>query len=478
MPYHVHNLSQLLLPPGAEYPGSLVIGEDGQLTTDYRMEFITPWVSNTTFYPQQTVLVNGWTMSANKPTQDYPAPYTTGSLTNLYFGAAPTDSGVHKQVISGNRYTAQTSAFQIVSYFLYTVVGQSYDAYLVVDPEGDRVITALASISSATTTGWVKLNITPIIVPLGKVFDLVTQIAEPADTPVTVDANYNYLVPQNELPPNDGEIVHARGSAGTMLISYTDNDTTDRTALIQGLSLGDRISINNTIWTVQGNFDQTTYGTVTVTPEVNETEGVQLVSFETVTPTPITYMEDIGYWVGSPTPWISGLISIDDTYPNATLNTNAYGVDIEIIEVTISPDWDIVAPGDAAAGATAALSAEQQDWVRASSTLLEFAEAVTTNNQWVEIARFPVETDKGVKATISVDARRIDAYGIYNSEYAAIAFNNGGSIEVDGVQKFELGQGNLDVRADSDGTDLIFEVKGRNSQNWAWKMAIFFRDIN
>jgi len=475
MPYHVHNLNQMLLPPGAEYPGSIVIGDDGVLTTDYRMKFITPWLPTDTYYPQQTVLVNGWTMAANKQTTDYPAPTTLGDLFNLYTGTSPTTSGTYKQVIFGNRYT-NTLSVQLVSYFVYTITGQAYDIYLVRDPEGDQVSTKLLSISAATSTGWAKYNVEPTIIYRGTPFDLLALTTEPADTPVTVDATYNYTTPQNPAAPTDGQIVHSRSNADIMSISYTDDDTTDRTALIQGLSTGDQIEIGGLTWTVQSNSDQTTYANVIVSPNVTGTAGIQTVTFETVTATPIEYMQDTAYWPTTPYN-VSGVISIDDTYPNATINTNAYGTDIEIIEVSLSEDWDIVAPGDAGSTGQAVLSRQEKSWVSESSTLFDRFKVTTTDNIWTEFDRLPF-TGKAQRGEILAKVKRTDQidYGVIRA--AIQGFWDGASVVADTDVSYRTGPNTNNVRVAADGTDLVFEVRGGNMQTWDWNITVFFVDID
>ena len=138
-----------------------------------------------------------------------------------------------------------------------------------------------------------------------------------------------------------------------------------------------------------------------------------------------------------------------------------------------SNDWDVVAPVEPASS----LSDQDVRWVQASSTQLRFDLTATTDSTWTEVARFPIDIDTGVKATFTVDGKRTDAYGIYNADLTALAFNNGGVLDVH-LRREELGQANLDSRVQSDGNDMVFEVKGRNNQDWTWGIAIFFRDFS
>jgi hypothetical protein len=477
MPYHVHNLNQLLLPPGSDYPGSLVIGEDGQLIVDYRMELIEPYVQGATYYPQQTVFVAGWTMAANKKTADYPAPQAIGQPFNLYQGAAPETSASAKQVISGQRYTS-FEAVQLVSYSVYAFIDQDYDVYLVQDPGGENITTPIGSFT-ASVTGWSEFNIEPMLIKQNALFDIVSLTTAPPAAPTPVDATYNYLTPQNVSTPVAGDITHARSQADIMRISYTDDIGGDRTALIQALSIGDHIAIGATTWTVQNNDPDTGFANITVTPSITGTAGVQTVTFTVNAPQPTSYMEDVDYWLTSQFVGdAKGIIAIDVPYESATINESAYGIDIKVIQVALSDDWDVVAPGDAATGAARTrLTQDENDWVKASTTFLQYGFAITTDNQWTELARFPIAMNTGVKGTLTVDARRTDTLDLYNAEYATLAVNDAGVLSVQGIEKFELGPMLLGLRAAADGTDLILEVRGAINQDWDWKMAIFFRDI-
>ena len=59
--------------------------------------------------------------------------------------------------------------------------------------------------------------------------------------------------------------------------------------------------------------------------------------------TPITYGIDTNYWqsnVGG-----QGLRIIDGAYEDIVPDDNAYGTDIEVQYMSISPDWDIAQAG-------------------------------------------------------------------------------------------------------------------------------------
>ena len=231
------------------------------------------------------------------------------------------------QVIFGNRYTNPDEPLYITGYRVNVVSGNFYSIVTVSDPLGAKILNELAQFTS-DRTGWVTLSIEPVPIPTGDIFDLFCVVREPDPTPVIVTAPYNYLTPQNAVDPIAGEIQHGRSQMDQMRISYTDDNTVDRTALIQGLSIGDQISDGIIDWAVQSNSDQGTFAIIGVTPATVSTAGAKNFDFQTVTPTPIAIPSDPAYWATSPFPFIQGLVGVDVAYDDITTNTNAYGIDI------------------------------------------------------------------------------------------------------------------------------------------------------
>jgi hypothetical protein len=443
----------------------------------YRMEFVTPYVPNATYYPQQTVLVGGWTMAANKVTTDYPAPQSVGAPFQIYEGAAPTANGSYKQVLSGARFTNTSEPFQLLSYQIYTESGQFYDVYSLTD---GGVINSLTSFT-AETSGWTKFTIEPLIVGSGNVFELVSITTPPAGVPVEVDAIYNYLTPQNASPVATGEIMHSRSLATVMQISYTDDIGGDQTALIQNLTIGDTIQAGNVNWTVQTNVDNTTFATVTVSPAINALAGVQTVTFGTVAPSPITYMEDVDYWLTSQfAGQVQGIIAIDAPYDSATINDSAYGVNITINNVDLSPDWDIVAPGSGSTSTSArTLTAGEAQWVSASATPFDWFETITTDNVWTEIGRTFVPDPSGTAGKIRATAKTTNGpIEFFSGHYEYLIARDGLTITVaeQVVSEFKP-HPTVDVQVVVDGEYIVLEVRGRVGWDMSWQAVSFFDEI-
>ena len=56
----------------------------------------------------------------------------------------------------------------------------------------------------ATTTGWQRFNIDPIIVATGTVMDLVAVVRYVTEAPITWSGDWNYLTPNNAGTPATG----------------------------------------------------------------------------------------------------------------------------------------------------------------------------------------------------------------------------------------------------------------------------------
>ena len=352
--------------------------------------------------------------------------------------------------------------------------------FSVFDPLGAAVISEIA-LFTAAIDGWSEFNIDPEIVRQGGTFDIVAVVNEPDPTPTTFTGNWGYQTPQNNAAPASGQIVHSRGQPDIFNIHKTDNDVVDRTADLSGLTVGDVIDYGNggTRWSIQSITDNTTYYTYAVSPAIVETAGVNLFTFETVTATPITRMEDVGWWTAnSPTPnggTVQGLYIEDDSYENIVPNGNAYGTDFELQLVNASEDWDFQAVSGTGAASTQALSRLEMDWVRVSAEPYDIFNVQTTDNMWTTafvIDAIPV--GEAVTGIGVVKAVRTDADDYYLTEVRVIAANTGGGIAVNETQLYELGPIQLAIRVQQVGLNAEVQVRGIINEDWNWTGLMYF----
>ncbi len=300
---------------------------------------------------------DGWTMvcASKDGCTDRPAPQPTGEEFYAYDGTSPTGQQVAAQLVFGNRYTFNTGAY-LNGYRVYTIAGNEYNVFYVVDGE----ITELLAFTS-TSTGWQGFPLSSVIVPSGTVLDLVALVREPDPTPTTWTGDWNYTTPPNPGPTVAGEAQQANSTTGIIRFNKTDNVGGNRGAELLALNVGDVIVLDTTRWAIQGISDGGTYVEFAVAPTVQHApDGVYTFTFETITPTPITYLEDPNYWATSPYS-VEGLLG--ETYSAAVVSDNAYGTDLLVQEANVSDEWELVsAPGAGSGGGDDGVKLQSGRW--------------------------------------------------------------------------------------------------------------------
>lgn len=295
------------------------------------------WVDGDVYYNGQIVLDGDWLMVATATTDERPAPQPLGSPVYLYDGTNPTTSVAAKQIIQGAVYSASVPIF-VSGFRMYVVAGNLYRIYSV-DANGS---TRQIAILEATVTGWVENPLPLSIVPSGTTFAIYTITTEPDPSPTTFVGNWDYQTPQNTAIPASGQIVHARGTNFEMRIHKTDDDLVDRSAELALLGVGDIIDGAGVRWSIQSVTDNGTYLTFVVAPAQNGTPtGVQSFTFETVAPTPISYLKDVDFYLTNAA--VSGLEGVDVPFEDIVPDNNAYGVDILVQPASVPSNWELLA---------------------------------------------------------------------------------------------------------------------------------------
>lgn len=305
--------------------------------TKQKMAWAGPWTGSNNPYDYRDVVTDdGWLMVCDNPDgcTERPSPQPTGPEVYVYDGTSPTRQDLAKQILFGNRYTWTTGGY-LTGYRIWTVAGNQYVVYSVSDPDGANQINELVQFTGQG--GWEIFGLDNIVVHAGTVFELLCIVQEPDPTPTVWTGNWNYTTPPNVAAPTAGVILHANEATGLVRINKTDNDGGNRATEIDALEVGDVIEGPNVRWSIQSIADNGTWTEFGVAPAIQDTpDGVASFSFETVTPTPITTLEDPDFWTTSPFT-VQGVLAIDDATP--TYSDNAYGTDISIQAATVSDEW-------------------------------------------------------------------------------------------------------------------------------------------
>lgn len=295
------------------------------------------WIDST-YEACDQVIDSNWLAIANKQTADRPAPQPQGVESWVYQGTSPDDTIDAKELFVSQRYSFGVNRF-INGWRYWEVLGNEYRAYIIYDPDGIAQVENLL-VWTALADGWVERNIIPKIAIAGTKFDLVIAIKKPADVPVSFSGPWNYQTPNNEATPGAGVISHAKKAMDSLRVNKEDDDGTDRSIELEAITPGDTISGAGIAWSVQAVADMGAWIDFTVAPATQGApDDVQTFTFESVLSTPIQTIVDPDYYLNESQ--VSGWYKIDAGAPVET--QAAYGIDILIQQVAISPDWDLQA---------------------------------------------------------------------------------------------------------------------------------------
>ena len=350
VPFNQHSDIDTTIPIAVRH----VLAHDGDFAPEYRVNWTGQWTtSNAPYERHDAATDNGWLAAANKQTSDRAAPQNTGAPFYSYDGTLTNEDATGKKVLAGTRYTFTQGGY-VVGYRVWITAGFLYRIYTVIDPDGIADVSEVSTFLAASD-GWAEFNISPTIVLSGTVFDLIMQITAPSDTPVTFAYDWNYQTPQNAGTPGTGEMIHGRSAPSTIYLHEEDDTGASRKTELDNLTAGDTIDAAGITWTIQQIAYAASVYTITVAPaSTGSTEGVMLVTFETVVASPITFGREAGYWLSNAN--VSGMYSLDGEYTAIVPNDDAYGTDINLQAATISPDWDILASSAHAVGGGAGAS--------------------------------------------------------------------------------------------------------------------------
>ena len=302
-----------------------------------------------TEYPEFATVRDGdWVMVANAKTDDRPAPQPVGdSFWHSELGDTPAWSVTNSStslLITGQRYTF-TKACQILGYRVWIptiTTNWEYEVWTVRNPTTTPVYRIIRIPFPADTLGWFVNATDPTLVGVGATFDLLL-VARTTGTPTTFNAPWNYA--RSGSNPVSGQATHDPTGA-ILRIHNVDNNSVNQRTSLAAVTPGGTIQITPQIWTVT-NVDTTDANFVeyTVIPQTRVSNALYTFNFSYTPAASIDYSY-ITNWYNAAheqLATVDGYFSSTGYDPSATLNQNAYGVDIFTQEMTASPDWDFMA---------------------------------------------------------------------------------------------------------------------------------------
>ncbi len=294
------------------------------------------------YYQNEIIYDPPWTMVAIRDTTDRPSPQPTGPIIwASQLGDTPAwtvNNNPNADLITaGQRYHF---TFPIViskgRFWVEEITPQTYAVLRIEDPLGDPITEVFVPQADFPTTGWKEVTLGQNLVIPPQTFDLLL-LAD--STAIPISDNGVWVYKQTNGNPSSGEINHQNGGA-EMRVHKTDKDGTPHNAFLEAMSQGDNISGGGIIWTITTVTDNGAHMRYGVSPATRAQEGDLTMTFDQEQPASIDYVSVNNLWAAEPN--VDGYLAVDVISPGA-LNDNQYGVDIEIQNMTASPDWEVLA---------------------------------------------------------------------------------------------------------------------------------------
>ena len=211
-----------------------------------------------------------------------------------------------------------------------------YEVWLIEDPAGTPIIRQLVSrFTPDSTAAWKEFPLTEIFTS-STVWDILLITTGDATT-TSLTASWNYQ--SSSAAPAAG-YAHHSPNGKTLVFNHDDNGTTDREAALEALRPGDTITIGTTVWQIAKTTDGASAQTFEVLPRAQHaTKGVGSFVFKATDSATLEYVTKSGHYSGDSE--VQGLLS-STGYSNVATSNDAFGVDIEFQEMSVSADWDLI----------------------------------------------------------------------------------------------------------------------------------------
>ena len=347
-----------------------------------RVRWRNAWLGGTEYVKNDMVVSSGYLAVANTTTSDSPVPDPSGDavfqLPTVPSWATDTYTGVFE---GGQRYTVPSGSLYRVQQYRFwvptgcAVANYSYALFVIdeADPTNLRTELVVSVSGDQVTEGWNTYdNLSGSLLSSGSAFAVYLQSINSASN-TTWNADWTREGDSNANPPSEGFwLTNANDTA--IRFNMIDLDTTNQSTNLGLVTAGTDILVIDTadgganiyqqfrVTDVTDNGTWWEFAVVSLETGPGGSPGVGAACTATFT-IPVAagtqYTSIADYYASDP--YVSGVYSEGDT--GAVQNQDAYGVDIQVLELTASPDWDIAAiteggvlggvPGEGGSGGSA-----------------------------------------------------------------------------------------------------------------------------
>jgi hypothetical protein len=332
---------------------SAVVSDDELLIEfDTRVRWRNVWIDGT-YYNGDMVLDAPYTMIANKTTTDRAAPQNLGAP--AYTLPETPAWGSFQQTArigSGHTYTFNEAVYvRSVRVWVPTVGGDTGYILTAVTPSG----VAQIPLFDLTANQWNTIGVDERLFTTGDQATVYLE-SENSGSSTQVTGGWRRGPNDNNAEPANQEW-NVSNNGDTLRIDFTDLDSLDRQAELEGIIVGSTIQFAetaspSTFITYRVTSAPVTGITSVIYGVVIEDQGLTVPAVGVVTTmtaeipiaAPTDYVGIVGNWSGNQPVWgtIESFLEFDGVDQGANPD-NAYSVDILVQRLSVSPDWDLVA---------------------------------------------------------------------------------------------------------------------------------------
>lgn len=296
---------------------------------------------------------DGWTMIANKPTEDIAAPQPVGEPTFTLPDAPAWVTNNNTSVItSGQRYVFTEPGWVTQVRVWAPIVGPTikYTILIINNTNPSEPVTTIVRDPVLVTGDWTVLAAGSGVVAEGSdIFGLL--VAENSSGTTTWNHVWDFSGNENTVGPLDG-FWNKRTQNDTIRIADLDTGLTDRTADLSAVipQTVIRCEVNplnfmtflvNAAAIDNGTYFEYIVNLIDQAGEINVLDPVTITATIPV-PDPTQYVEIAGHWPANQPSFatLTGVLEFDGV--DQSLPNSAFGVDFKFQRANISPDWDPV----------------------------------------------------------------------------------------------------------------------------------------
>lgn len=354
--------------PTADYHIVNKLYVDTEVST--RVRHLFEWTPGQTYYLNDQVRDDNWTMIANTTTEERPAPQAVGDIVWVRDSFSPPAFSETNQseptlyVVQRYEFIPAFTVRRCRIFIPTSGIGLNCEVWAVYSPlTNSRIIQLVPpfEVSEDEAGDWKYIDVNNVYVESGSLVDVVMVLREPTGAS-TFAYEWEYTVATGD--PASGQMAHQRGAnIDKLRIHEEDSGAVDRSAFLDLLHPGSTIykPDDGYTWEVLSISKTGQIYYLTVDPGAHGFESTQTFTFTYFASSAISYVYNTDLYVSDSR--ITGFVTNEYDPVGATPTDDGYGIDILVQNMIASTDWDVVSQpplgGESPGGGTTLLYWEE-----------------------------------------------------------------------------------------------------------------------